>query len=51
MKYAIALATATLLTACGIDGEPSSPEPEATTKTKTNITVIGRAEVGISKKS
>jgi hypothetical protein len=48
MKYAIALATVALLSACGIDGEPSTPEPEAVTKT--GITISGRAEAGVSKK-
>ena len=48
MRYAVVLATVTILTACGIDGEPSSPEPEVATKT--GITVTGRAEAGISKK-
>ena len=48
MKYVIALTTATMLTACGIDGEPSTPEPEAATKT--GITITGRAEVGVRKK-
>ncbi|WP_298258747.1 argininosuccinate lyase [uncultured Litoreibacter sp.] len=48
MKHVIALTTAALLGACGIDGEPSSPEPQAATKT--GVTITGRAEVGAQKK-
>ncbi|SDW64056.1 argininosuccinate lyase [Litoreibacter albidus] len=48
MKYALALTTAALLTACGIDGEPSSPEPVAATKS--GVTITGRAEIGARKK-
>ncbi|TDT73970.1 hypothetical protein BDE40_2749 [Litoreibacter halocynthiae] len=48
MKYAIALVLTAMLAACGIDGEPSTPEPEAATKT--GITITGRAEVGVGKK-
>ena len=48
MKYLIALSTAAMLTACGIDGDPSTPEPEAATKT--GITVTGSAQVGVRKK-
>ncbi|RLJ41077.1 hypothetical protein BCF46_2865 [Litoreibacter meonggei] len=48
MKYAIAFATAAMLTACGIDGEPSAPDSAA--KNTTGITITGRAEAGVSKK-
>jgi hypothetical protein len=48
MKYLIALTTVAMVAACGIDGEPSTPEPEAATKT--GITITGRAEVGVRKK-
>lgn len=48
MKYLMALSAVALLTACGIDGEPSTPEPEAATKT--GISITGRAEVGVRKK-
>ncbi|EPX77219.1 hypothetical protein [Litoreibacter arenae] len=47
MRYAIALATLAILAACGIDGDPSTPEPEA--KPQTGIAITGRAEVGVSK--
>ncbi|SFR33077.1 argininosuccinate lyase [Litoreibacter janthinus] len=49
MKYTITLvAAALMLAACGIDGEPSTPEPAA--KSKTGISITGRAEVGVRKK-
>lgn len=48
MKYVIALTMAAMLAACGIDGEPSTPEPVAATKT--GVTITGRAEVGVRKK-
>lgn len=47
MKYLMVLSTLALLAACGIDGEPSTPEPEAATKT--GITITGRAEAGVRK--
>ena len=50
MKYAFLLITAlstSLLAGCGVDGEPTTPEA----KTKTGITVTGRAEIGVAKRS
>lgn len=38
---------AALLAACGVDGEPTPPEPKASTKP--GIAITGRAEVGVSK--
>ncbi|MEP3347341.1 MAG: argininosuccinate lyase [Litoreibacter sp.] len=48
MKYVISLSTVAMLAACGIDGEPSTPEPVAATKS--GISITGRAEVGLRKK-
>ena len=48
MKHTLALGLIAMLAACGIDGEPSSPEPEAATKS--GITITGHAEVGVRKK-
>jgi len=33
------------LAACGVDGEPTAPEP----RQKAGISITGRAEVGVSK--
>lgn len=33
------------LSACGVDGEPTAPEP----KQKAGLSITGRAEVGVSK--
>lgn len=50
MKHLILpLATLLALGACGVDGEPSTPEPKASTKP--GFSVTGRAEIGIRKTS
>ena len=46
MNRIILLTLATLLTACGVDGEPTTPEP----KTKPGISITGRAEIGVVKR-
>lgn len=48
MKHVIIMATALLLCACGVDGEPSTPEPVA--KTTSGITISGQAKTGVRKK-
>ena len=40
------LTLTTLLVACGVDGEPTAPEPKA----KPGISVTGRAEIGVVKR-
>ena len=37
------------LAACGVDGEPSAPEPK--TSAKPGISITGRAEIGVRKTS
>lgn len=37
------------LAACGVDGEPTPPEPVA--KNKPGIAITGRAEIGIARRS
>lgn len=49
MRYALILIVSltTTLAGCGVDGEPTTPEA----KTKPGISVTGRAEIGIAKRS
>jgi|AntRauMFilla1563_2_1112583.scaffolds.fasta_scaffold233815_2 hypothetical protein len=45
MKRLITLAMLTgFLAACGVDGEPTPPEPHA----QTGLTITGTAEIGIA---
>ena len=48
MRY-IALLTLLGLAACGVDGEPTTPEPQA--KAQPGISITGRAEIGIARRS
>ena len=43
------LAALVALTACGVDGEPSAPEPKVSAKP--GISITGRAEIGVRKTS
>ncbi len=49
MKPALILITAftAMLAGCGVDGEPTTPEA----KTKSGISITGRAEIGVAKRS
>ena len=50
MKHLILpLAALMALGACGVDGEPSTPEPKASSKP--GISISGRAEFGVRKTS
>jgi hypothetical protein len=49
MKYLVSIATLMILASCGVDGEPT--QPTQTASSKPGITVTGRAEIGISRRS
>lgn len=47
MRKALTILALFGLTACGVDGEPTTPTKDA--KPKPGITITGRAEVGVAK--
>lgn len=47
-KHILILTTATLLAACGVDGEPEAPTRDQASP-KPGITITGRAEMGVAK--
>lgn len=49
MRYFVILTLAATLSACGVDGEPTPPEPKASAKPGISVGLSGRAEIGIAK--